>query len=194
MSGISITKHRWAMATLAGLSLATAMLVPVERAAAATFPAHSADVVYCFGGGNSFPNRDIIEVAAPVVYAYNRRAGVLDSQYVTWRADLLKWNGSSWVTTLYGPWATPYLTYDGEGVAPEFDLAGRILRGMRFNNVPTHALYSVRITVHWYAVGSLGATQSSIIPSHFLPMGGGLPTGGQWCDYYPDQGLVDLPY
>ena len=174
------------------LIAAATVLVPVQKVAAASNPTY-ADVVYCFGGGNGPHNRDIIEVAAPVVYAFNRRIGVLDKQDVSWRADLLVWNGNAWALVKHGPWAQPYTTVDGDGAAPEFDLAGRVLRGMRWTGFELNRLYTIQITVHWYAVGSLGATESTITPSTFLPMGGGLPFDGQWCDYVPDFGLVDLP-
>jgi len=58
-------------------------------------------------------------------------------------------------------------------------------RGLELNH-----LYSVRITVHWYAVGAVPAFDSTIVPSSFAFSN---PPGGQWCDYYPDQGFVGLP-
>jgi hypothetical protein len=195
--------HGWRMVALVALALMLAMIgitIPISRAAAASPPDHWADVVYCFGGGNPTasyydlparhdPTNDYMEVAAPVVYAVNRNPGT-DWQYVTWRADLLVQDGSAWVVAGYGPWAQPYQTPDGEGFAPEFDLAGRVLRGMTWRGLELNRLYSVRITVHWYAVGAVPAFESKIIPSSFNFSS---PPGGQWCDYYPDQGFVNLP-
>jgi hypothetical protein len=170
------------------------LAIPRVTLGASSYPTHYARLVLCWGAGNPDATSNYIEVPAPVIFAYNRRAGVLDKQYVTWRADLLIWDGSSWVTKTYGAWAAPYITYDGDGVAPGFDQAQLTLRGTKLSIPNLNRFYSVRITVHWYEGGSTPDPEHPILPGTFFePADGWLPSPGQYCDYTPDVGYVRLP-
>jgi hypothetical protein len=182
------------IAVMLMLAIAAILAVPRVAIGASAYPTHYANLAICWGAGNPAATRNYIEVPAPVVWAADRRAGVLDTQYVTWRADLLVWSGSSWATQIYGDWAPPFITYDGDGIAPAFVDGDLVLRGTKLAIPQLSRFYSVRITVHWYAVGSMPATEHSILPGTFLePADGWLPSAGQYCDYTPDSGSVPLP-
>ena len=111
---------------------------------------------------------------------------------VTWRADLLVWTGSSWALQTAGSWATPYAAPDGEWVAPEFDPATLNYGGPTFVIPRLSRYYSIRITIHWYAVGSIPATEATIVPEGFYEPSGGywLTSPGAYCDYTPKVGIV----
>jgi hypothetical protein len=191
-SGISRPRRasRILVAIAAPLMAVTSIFAAPTLALAASVKIPYADRVYCSGMGNDLPERDYIEVPAPVIWAYNRHAGVQDTQYVSWIAELLRWNGSTWQTVTFSTWASPYLVSDGEGgTSPIYDPAAQALSKKTLVIPDLGHLYSVRITVYWYAVGNLSETDSSVIPLKFLE-DGWLDYNRPYCDYHPDSGVI----
>lgn len=201
-----LTKRTFLTSALVALALVIGVGAVLPKPAAAHHvPLHSTQYAWCFGAQDDWSFGRYVRVERPVVWAFNYRQGVQDTQDFAWMARLFKIvNGvRQAVPVASTPWSSRITTNDGEGgtaVLPArtgYDY----LYGMNLLVPDLGYEYQVWIDVYWYKSGTVPYSYQST----FRPVAHLTQTGAGWfagdplgsndpavCDYIPDRGLIPM--
>lgn len=199
-----LTRRSVISATLVLLALVVGVGVALpDPAAAHHLPPHSTTYAWCFGSQDDWTLGRYVRVERPVVWAYDYRQAVKDTQYFAWQARLMKIVGGAAVDTgRRTGWSSPILTQDGDAGSVPFGRTGLdYIHGMNLYVPELGHEYQVWIDVYWYNSGTVPfAFSSTILPDMHLTQSGagwfaGDPLGSnnpRVCDYIPDRGVIPM--
>jgi hypothetical protein len=170
--------------------------------AAASYPPFGMEKVWCAGGGNGSPDFDYIQPYIPIIYAFNTRPGIVETQNVAWRVRLNRWDGYRWIVDPErGGWSQwfGFQTFDT-------DYPGRFLGGTY--TMPSNLKMFVPRLGYFYAVTFQPAWQNMSTGAwtygpetwvqYHVNLVGGTPIpdyvmGYYGCRFIKDVGSVSLP-
>jgi hypothetical protein len=191
-----------AMVLVALAGIVTMAAVAPARTAAATYPPHLLEKVWCGGGGNSGPDWNFIQPYVPQIYAYNTKPGVVEYQNVAYRFRLYRLVNNQWIVDPErGNWTawTGFRTMD-------LDYPGRWLGGTYTAPSTTkifvprlYQMYAIAFQPAWQnaSTGAWTYGPATWSQTHLNLIGGGYSISDRdmgffGCDYYPEFGTIPM--